>query len=182
MWKVKVTQLCPTLCDPTDCSPPGSSVHGILQARILEWVAISFSRGSSWPRGWTRISRIAGRLLYVGSIFKNHRDQICGYQTRCKGWGRRHWRKVVKRYMFVCAQSLICNRLFVTPWTVVHQAPIVWGFPWQEHWSGFLFPPPGDLPNPGIEPESSALTGSFFTTELPGKPLKRYKFLIISKY
>ena len=41
------THLCPTLCDPKDCSPPGSSVHGILQARILEWVAISFSRGSS---------------------------------------------------------------------------------------------------------------------------------------
>ena len=40
-------QLCPTLCDPTDCSPPGSSVHGILQERILEWVAISYSRGSS---------------------------------------------------------------------------------------------------------------------------------------
>ena len=40
-------QLCPTLCNPVDCSPPGSSVHGILQARVLEWVAISFSRGSS---------------------------------------------------------------------------------------------------------------------------------------
>ena len=41
-----VTQSCPTLCDPLDCSPPGSSVHGILQARILEWAAIPFSRGS----------------------------------------------------------------------------------------------------------------------------------------
>ena len=48
--EVWVTQLCPTLWDPMDCSPPGSSVHGILQARILEWVAISFSRGSSPPR------------------------------------------------------------------------------------------------------------------------------------
>ena len=46
-----------------DCSPPGSSVHGILQARILEWVAISFSRGSSWPRNWTQVSCIAGRFL-----------------------------------------------------------------------------------------------------------------------
>ena len=43
-----VTKLCPTLCDPMDCSPPSSSVHGIFQARMLEWVAISFSRGSSW--------------------------------------------------------------------------------------------------------------------------------------
>ena len=44
-------QLCPTLWDPMDCSPPVSSVHGIFQARILEWVAIFYSRGSSWPRG-----------------------------------------------------------------------------------------------------------------------------------
>ena len=47
----------------TDCSPPGSSVHGIFQARILEWVAISFSRRSSQPRDWTRVSRIVGRCL-----------------------------------------------------------------------------------------------------------------------
>ena len=47
------TQSCPTLCDPMDCSPSGSSVHGISQERILEWVAISFSRGSSWLRDWS---------------------------------------------------------------------------------------------------------------------------------
>ena len=46
--QVLVAQLCLTLCDPMDCSPPGSSVHGILQAAILEWAAIPFSRGSSW--------------------------------------------------------------------------------------------------------------------------------------
>ena len=57
----EVTQSCPTLCDPVDCNLPGSSVHGILQARILEWVAISFSRGSSWPRDWTRVSHLAGK-------------------------------------------------------------------------------------------------------------------------
>ena len=48
-----------------DCSPPGSSVHGIFQARILEWAAVSFSRGSSWPMAGTRISCIAGRLFTV---------------------------------------------------------------------------------------------------------------------
>ena len=58
------SQSCPTLCDPMDYILPGSSVHGILQARILEWVAISFSRGSSWPRDWTWVSCIAGRLFY----------------------------------------------------------------------------------------------------------------------
>ena len=57
----EVAQSCPTLCDPVDCSPPDSSVHGILQARILEWVAISFSRGSSLPRDLIHVSRIAGR-------------------------------------------------------------------------------------------------------------------------
>ena len=57
--------LCPTLDDPMDCSPPGSSVHAILQARILEWEAISFSRGSFWLRDWTCISRIAGRFFTI---------------------------------------------------------------------------------------------------------------------
>ena len=57
----EVTQSCLTFCDPVNCSPPGSSVHGILQARILEWVAISFSREPSRPRVQTQVSRIAGR-------------------------------------------------------------------------------------------------------------------------
>ena len=61
------TAKCPTLCDPMDCSLWGSSVHGIFQARVLEWVAISFSRTSSWPRDWTPVSCIAGRhfILYA---------------------------------------------------------------------------------------------------------------------
>ena len=45
-------------CDPMDCSPPGSSAHGVFQARILEWVAISYSMGTSWPRDWTQVSCI----------------------------------------------------------------------------------------------------------------------------
>ena len=63
-WWSEVAQSCPTLCDPTDCSPSGSSVHGISQARVLEWVAISFSRGSSPPRDWTQVSCTAGRLSH----------------------------------------------------------------------------------------------------------------------
>ena len=58
---VSVTQSCPTLCDPMDCSLPGSSVHGILQARIIEWVAASSSRESSQPRDQTWVSCIATR-------------------------------------------------------------------------------------------------------------------------
>ena len=60
---VLVAQTCPTLCDPTNCSPWGFSVHGILQARILKWVAIPFSRGSSWPRDQTQVSHIARRFF-----------------------------------------------------------------------------------------------------------------------
>ena len=62
---VLVAQSCPTLCDPTDCSPPGSPVHGIFQARVLEWVAISFSRESSLPRDWTQVSHIVDRCFTV---------------------------------------------------------------------------------------------------------------------
>ena len=59
-----VTQLCPTLCNPIDCCLPVSSVHGIFQARILEWGATSFSRGSSWPRDQIFISYIGSQILY----------------------------------------------------------------------------------------------------------------------
>ena len=58
-----LTQLCPTLCNPMDCSPTGSSIHGIFQARILEWVAIFSSRGSSQPRDQTWVSCIPGRFF-----------------------------------------------------------------------------------------------------------------------
>ena len=59
-------QSCPTLFNPMDCNPPDSSIHGILQTRILEWVAVSFSKGSSWPRDLTCLfcdSCIAGRFF-----------------------------------------------------------------------------------------------------------------------
>ena len=59
----EVAQSCPTLSDPMNGSLPGSSIHGIFQARILEWVAISFSRRSSQPRDWTQVSRNVGRLF-----------------------------------------------------------------------------------------------------------------------
>ena len=63
--KVLVAQSSLTLCDPTDCRPPVSSVHGILQARILEWVAIPFARGSSPPRNRTWVSGVAGRFFTI---------------------------------------------------------------------------------------------------------------------
>ena len=67
---VLVALSCLTLCDPMDCSPLGSSVHGILQGRILEWVAIPFSMGSSWPRDWTWVSCVAGRFFTIWATRK----------------------------------------------------------------------------------------------------------------
>ena len=69
---VLVAQSYPTLCDPMDCGLPGSSVHGILQARILEWIAIPFSRGSFWPRDLTWVSCIAGRSFTIWATGKSH--------------------------------------------------------------------------------------------------------------
>ena len=61
------------------------------------------------------------------------------------------------------AHSLSCVRLFETPWTIAGQAHLSIGFWGQEYWSALPFPPPGDLPDPGVKPDSPALAGSFFT-------------------
>ena len=80
----EVSQPCPTLRKPMDCSLPGSSIHGIFQARILEWVAISFSRGSSRPRDWTQVSHIVGRRFTL-------------WATRWEGAGKPRWRQWPER-------------------------------------------------------------------------------------
>ena len=87
----KSLQSCPTLCDPIDGSPPGSTVPGILQARTLEWVAISFSNAGKWK---------------------------------------------------VKVKSLSRDRLWATPWTAAHQAPLPMRFSRQEFWSGVPLPSP----------------------------------------
>ena len=69
--------LCPSHRDPMECSPPGSSVHGIFQARILEWIAISSSRGSSWSRARTWVSCIGKQILYhwaTREVLRRHTD------------------------------------------------------------------------------------------------------------
>ena len=85
----EVAQLCPTLCDSVNCSLPGSSIHGIFQAGVLEWDAISFSRGSSLPRDWTWVSCIVGRRLNIWAtrevqlpLSPSNRDLACT-QTIC---------------------------------------------------------------------------------------------------
>ena len=71
-----VAQLCPTVCDPVNCSPPGSSVHGILQARILEWIAIPFSRWSSQPRDQIQVSWTAGRFFTIWATWEALQDLL----------------------------------------------------------------------------------------------------------
>ena len=73
------------------------------------------------------------------------------------------------RSMKVKVKSLTRVRLFATPWTIAHQAPLSMGFSRQEYWSGLPFPSPGDLPDPGIKPRSPALQADALTSEPPGK-------------
>ena len=84
-WHVKVlvTQSCPALLNPMDDSLPRSSVHGILQARILESVAIPFSRGSSWPRDQTQVSHIVDRFFTVWAIREAPRILLWVAPNRC---------------------------------------------------------------------------------------------------
>jgi len=102
---------------PMDYSPPGSSVHGMLQARILTWVAMPSSPGSSWPSDWTCVSYIS-----------------------CTG------KRVLYCYCHLLLLLLLSRfsriRLCATPKTAAHQAPPSLGFSRQEHWSGLPFPSP----------------------------------------
>ena len=141
----EVAQSCPTLCDPMGYSLSGSSVHEIFQARVLEWVAISFSRGSSQPRDLNRVSCIAGRGFY-------HLD-FPGPSGKSK---RENYHVKVK----VTSDS-------VTPWTVQSMESMEFSRP--EYWSGQLFPSPGDLPNPGIKPRSPTLQEESLPAEPQGK-------------
>ena len=85
-----------------DCSPPGSSVHGIFQARILEWVVIPFSRGSSWLKDWTQVSCIAGQFFTIWAIL---------YQLSHKGsWSKLEW----VAYPFSSGSSWPMNRTRVS--------------------------------------------------------------------
>ena len=136
----EVTQSCPTLCDPMDCSPPGSSVHGIFQARVLEWVAISFSRGSSHPRDRTPVSRTTGRRFTIWAIrealvkykgwhkliYLQNRKRITDIEIRllvAKG-DKDRGRKRDDLRVWGSVQSLSRVRLFATPWIPARQASL----------------------------------------------------------
>ena len=91
IWKSSVSashKSCPTLCNPRDCGPPGSSIHGILQARMLQWVAIPTSRGSSWLRDWTRVFGIAGGFFTVSATGEAPYEylNVILYAITCTGY------------------------------------------------------------------------------------------------
>ena len=139
---------------PMHCSPPGSSVHGILQTRIMECVAISFSRGSSWPRDQTQVSWIAGRFFTIWAT---------GQMSTCNN--------VQYLLSFIQFSSVpqSCPTL-CDPWTVVFYAPLSMAFSKQEYWSGLPFPSSEDLPKPGTDLWSPELQADSLPSELPGKP------------
>ena len=132
-----------------DCSPPGSSVRGILQARILEWVAIPFSKGSSQPRDWTQVSCIAGRLKTL-------------YQLS--------YREVPLKQIFLHLLSLptvLLSGILLTaclPRSSVHEILQTRILEWV------VVSLSRKMPWPGIRSVSPALAGGFFTAEPPGKP------------
>ena len=100
-----VAKSCLTFCDPVDCSPPGSSVHEISQARILEWVAISFSRGSSWPRVRPHVSRIS---CFVRQVL---------YHWAIRGSAPELWQRIYyKKYglKYLSQSQEVCNGLVQT--------------------------------------------------------------------
>ena len=108
-WRSEVAQSCPTLCDPMDYSLPGSSIHGIFQARILEWGAISFSRGPSQLRDQTQVSCIVGRCFTVWatgeSIYSYWKNDNFDYTDLCWVW----WHHLSQNIAFECIISFACK-------------------------------------------------------------------------
>ena len=123
-------QLCPTLCNPIDGSPPGSPIPGILQARTLEWVAISFSNAWKWKVKVKSLSRV--RLFADGSPPGSPIPGIL--QARTLEWVDISFSNAWKWKVRV--KSLSCVRLLATPWTAAYQAPLPMGFSRQGYCSG----------------------------------------------
>ena len=166
--KVLVTQSYLTLCYPMDFSLPGSSVYGILQARILEWVAIPFSRGIG-----SYISIITLTVNVLNAPTKRHRLTEQMKTCACMHFHLSHhsaW--PLKLYVIILwseiAQSCptLCDPVDCSlPGSSVHRIFQARVLEWV------AFPSPGDLPNSGIEPWSLALQADALTSEPPGKPL-----------
>ena len=151
-FKVWAAPSCPLLCDPRDYSPPGSSVHGVLQARLLEWIAISFSRGSSRPSDGSRVSCTAGGFF---TLWATRRGCI------------RSWLQQVGSFAEVRGLLSSCGAQSPEPrGSVVGARGLSCAMA-----CGIL------VPRPGIErTEPHVLGGRFLTAGSPGKFLMNLKW------
>ena len=140
IMKVKVAQSCPTLCNPMDCSPPGSCVHGILQARILEWVAMPSSRGSSRPQGSDpHLLHCRQRFFTIWLTREAHYDHIRTFlcQTNSE-WYRLNWHLVslaISRRDIVCLKLTFCRndlawKMYISWTSLVVYSSLVGYSPW----------------------------------------------------
>ena len=152
MLAVLRAQLCPTLCGPMDCSPPGSSVHGVLQARTLERVAISYSRGSFWPREPTWVSCIAGRFftIVLPKGYINMPPNVCVCVCVCV---------LVAQSCPTLCDPMDCNLLGSSVHGILQARTLEW----------VVIPFSRELPNPGNKPGPPALQADSLPSEAPGK-------------
>ena len=143
----KSLQLCPTLCDPIDRSPPGSLVPGILQARTLEWVAISFSNAWKWKvkvKSLSKCPTLRDPMYCSLPSFSIHGI----FQARVLEWGaiafsNTFFLTLYKLIVYFAMLSLFCYvKLFAIPWAVNCHPPLSMGFSSQEYLSGLPFSPP----------------------------------------
>ena len=127
----EVTKSSPTLCDPMDCSLPGSSIHGIFQARVLEWVSISFSGGSSWPRDLCFLSlcnhyalfnkkylmRLGFRVYSLESVMlmKNYINKVRGFEFYLWVFNYLYWKWIWMRHATFYRHLLFCLSNIIPP-------------------------------------------------------------------
>ena len=145
----KITSVVSDLCNPIDYSPPGSSVYGILQARILEWLARLSSRESSRPRDQTHVSCMSLMLpALTGSFFTT----------------RVTWETLYLLVLVAQSYSTLCDLMEGSSC----QAPLSIEFSRKEYWSRLPLPFPGDLSDPGVKPGSPTFLEDSLPSETPG--------------
>ena len=162
---------CPTLCDPGDYSPPGSSVQGMSQARTLERVSISTHRRGLAP--CPQCQGVLASCCHSQSLGSLHlaKPRYALTPDPCRQLLTMCVFMCLSVCVCVCVCSVVCNS--TTPWTVAHQVALSMGFSWQEYWSGLPFPPPGDLLGLGIE-LTSAVAPTLQADSLHAEPLGNY--------
>ena len=168
---------CPTLYNPMDCKTPGSSVHGLLQARILEWVAISSSRGSSQPKDLTHVSGSAA--LQVESLppsrlgspitFTHSANSL---HSECQRWKLSHACLMEENGVRCVWTPNHITSPWMAPSTTPYSLPIILMKQSLFFSSKFRKYIEFNLPDPGIEPRSPALRADSLLSEPPRKPLR----------